>query len=182
MKKFSTLLLIILVACIIGGVYGALHDQLSYTISPEYFTRFKFIQFELSDAREEVLLPHPRWGAAIVGFLATWWMGVPLGLILGLVGLRQDNWRKMWRVSLRAIVITLLVAFFTGIAGLAFGKIYLAEKGVSWWLPDQLADTKNFIAVGSLHNFGYLGGVLGLFAGILYSLRQRKNKPPSLAI
>jgi hypothetical protein len=26
---------------LIAGLYGALHDQLSFTIAPEYFTRFK---------------------------------------------------------------------------------------------------------------------------------------------
>jgi hypothetical protein len=29
----------------LGGIYGVLHDQLTYTIGPEYFTRLKFDQF-----------------------------------------------------------------------------------------------------------------------------------------
>lgn len=49
MKKFLILILIILIAPIIGGLYGILHDQLTYTISPEYYTKFKFYQFGLMD-------------------------------------------------------------------------------------------------------------------------------------
>ncbi|WP_321516153.1 hypothetical protein [Marinifilum fragile] len=45
MKKFLTLLLLILIASMLGGVYGMLHDQITYTISEEYYTKFKFIQF-----------------------------------------------------------------------------------------------------------------------------------------
>ena len=47
MKKFLTLILIVIIAALTGGIYGAIHDQLTYTISPEYYTKFKFIQFEL---------------------------------------------------------------------------------------------------------------------------------------
>mgnify|MGYP001462616172 CR=1 FL=1 len=177
MKKFLTLLLLVIVSCFIGGLYGALHDQLSYTISPEYFTKFKFIQFGLSDATDEAILPRPRIGAAIVGFLAAWWMGVPISLILGLVGLIHDHWRKMLRVTLRAIIVTIGVAFLTGLVGLVIGKVCLGKIGVDWWLPENLIDTSNFIAVGSLHNFSYLGGLTGLIAGIIYSVQQRNRDP-----
>ena len=34
---------------VLAGCYGALHDQISYTISPEYFTKVKFEQFRYAD-------------------------------------------------------------------------------------------------------------------------------------
>ena len=34
-----------LVGAIIAGVYGMLHDQITFSISPEYFTKLKFEQF-----------------------------------------------------------------------------------------------------------------------------------------
>ncbi len=175
MKKFLTLLLIIGLAPIIGGLYGILHDQLTYTISPEYYTKFKFYQFGLMDMGNEAIFPNPRFEVSIVGFMATWWMGLPIGLILGLVGLVHNNNKQMFKVTMKAILITMIVAFVTGLIGLAVGKLYLAEKGVDWWLPENLIDTKNFISVGSMHNFSYLGGLFGLVAGIIYSLKKRKS-------
>jgi hypothetical protein len=37
---------------LIAGVYGILHDQITFTISPEYFTEFKSAQFPYVDFRE----------------------------------------------------------------------------------------------------------------------------------
>jgi len=172
MKRFLILLLIIGLAPLIGGVYGILNDQLTYTISPEYYTKFKFYQFGLIDLVNET---NPRIGVSAVGFLATWWVGLPIGIILGLVGLIHKNTKRMFYISLRAVFVTVVVAFITGLIGLAYGKFYLANTEVNWWLPENLINTKNFIAVGSMHNFSYLGGLTGLIAGVIYSLRQRRK-------
>ena len=173
--KFLTLILIIAIAPIIGGLYGILHDQLTYTISPEYYTKFKFYQFGLMDTGNEAIFPNPRIQVSAVGFMATWWMGLPIGLILGLVGLVHKDSKQMFSVTLKAILMTIVVAFTTGLIGLAYGKFHLANIGVNWRFPDNLIDTKNFIAVGSMHNFSYLGGLTGLIAGIIYSVRQKRK-------
>ena len=66
---------------IVAGAYGALHDQVSYTISPEYFTKLKFEQFAWAD------FGWPRRAfVAQVGFLATWWVGLIAGWALARVG------------------------------------------------------------------------------------------------
>lgn len=175
MKKFLTLGLIISIAPLIGGIYGVLHDQITYTVSPEYYTKFKFYQFGLMDTGNEAIFPNPRIEVSIVGFLATWWMGVPIGIILGLVGLIHKNSRQMFIITLKAFLITVIVAFATGLIGLAFGSLYLADSGVNWWLPENLVDKKSFIAVGSMHNFSYLGGLTGLVAGVIYSTRRKRK-------
>ena len=69
----------------------------------------------------------------------------------------------------------MIVAFATGLLGLAYGSFYLAETGVNWWLPENLLDKKSFISVGSMHNFSYIGGLTGLVAGIIYSTRQKQK-------
>lgn len=179
MKKFFTLGLIISLAPLIGGIYGVFHDQITYTISPEYYTKFKFYQFGLMDIGNEAIFPHPRIEVSIVGFLATWWMGVQIGSILGLVGLIHKDRREMFIITLKAFLVTVGVAFATGLIGLAYGELYLSDVGVNWWLPENLIDKQSFISVGSMHNFSYLGGLIGLGAGIVYSIKQkhRADKP-----
>ena len=175
MKRILLLLLIIGLGPLIGGLYGIIHDQLTYTISPEYYTKFKFYQFGLMDIGNEAIFLNPRLEVSAVGFMATWWMGLPIGLILGLVGLTIKDNKQMFRITLKAFVLTTIVAFITGLIGLAYGKFVLADTGVSWWLPENLINKKNFIAVGSMHNFSYIGGLTGLIAGIIYIIRQRKK-------
>ena len=124
------------------------------------------------DVGNEAIFPHPRFEVSVVGLLATWWMGIPIGIILGLVGLVIKDYRQMFRITMRAFGITIIIAFLTGIIGLFYGKLFLTEAGINWWLPENLIDIKNFIAVGSMHNFSYLGGLTGVIAGIIYIVRQ----------
>lgn len=175
MKKTLTVLLIIILSPIIGGVYGILHDQITYTISPEYYTKFKFYQFGLMDIGNEAIFPNPRIEVSAVGFLATWWMGLPIGLILSLVGLTIKDNKQMFRVVMKAVLITIIVTFITGLIGLIYGKFVLADTELDWSFPDNLIDKKSFIAVGSMHNFSYLGGLIGLIAGMIFILKQRKS-------
>jgi len=176
MRKFLILLVIIGLAPLIGGLYGILNDQLTYTISPEYYTKFKFYQFGFMDMGNEAIFPNPRIEVSAVGFLATWWMGLSIGIILGLVGLIHKNGKQMVYASLKAILVTVIVAFAIGLIGLAYGKFYLANTGVNWWFPENLIDKKNFIAVGSMHNFSYyLGGPIGVITGIICIIRQKRK-------
>jgi hypothetical protein len=176
LKKILTLNQIIVLSAVIGGLYGILHDQLTYTISPEYYTKFKFYQFELTEAGSEAIIPNPRTNVSIVGFLATWWMGLFIGIMLGMLGFIHTDSKQMFKVTMKAMLVTMGVALATGFIGLAYGKLYLAKTGVDWLFPKKLVDKENFIAVGSMHNFSYLGGVAGLLAGSIYSIRQRGKK------
>ena len=180
MKKFLVILLIIVIAPIIGGIYGIINDQFTYTISPEYYTKFKFYQFGFMDIGNEAIFPNPRIEVSAVGFMATWWMGLIIGLILALVGLIHKESKEMFRITLKAIIVTIIITFITGLIGLVYGKFILAVNGVNWWLPENLIDVKNFIAVGSMHNFSYIGGLLGLIAGIIYSIKQKRKRENAL--
>ncbi len=84
MAKFGAFLLFIPLAILTAGAFGAPHDQISFTVSPEYFTKFKFHQFGLLDGSIS-----KRLRAAEVGFLASWWMVIPLGPLVGSAGFIQ---------------------------------------------------------------------------------------------
>ena len=170
-EKFKEYLLAISIAMIIAGIYGVIHDQISFTFSEEYFTKFKFIQFNLSWAYES-----PRLGAALVGFLATWWMGLILCSILGLFGFMLKNPRTMRVSLLQAIGVAVVVTFFTGIGGLIYGYQTVNSETVAsymQWVHPGVTNPVQFIRVGFMHNASYLGGVIGLLAGIIFLITKR---------
>ena len=56
-----------LLGSLVAGVYGIIHDQVTYSISTEYFTRLKFSQFHYANFGFR-----PRVFVGEIGFLATW--------------------------------------------------------------------------------------------------------------
>ena len=185
MNKFIAFILIIIVAPILGGVYGLIHDQLTYTVSTEYYTKFKFIQFGLenwglgqnigTEKLPEIKLLNPRFGAGIVGILATWWVGLFIGVILGFVGLIHKNGKEMFKSTMKAFILTTGIALLTGTIGLGYGKLFLTENLPNWYLPGNLINIDNFIMVGSMHNFSYLGGFIGLIFGVIYTIKKKNE-------
>ena len=171
MKKFLTLIGIIVGGCLVAGLYGILHDQLTYTISPEYYTKFKFYQFGLMEEGKEAIFEFPRLQVSIVGFMATWWMGIPIATVLGLFSLHSDR-KFMIEIALKAFIVIMMIAFLNGLFGLYYGFTHLAHQSKEtfhrWFIPDNLVDFESFIAVGSMHNESYIGGLYGLLGGIAY--------------
>lgn len=183
MKKYQSILLLIIISPIIGGLYGILHDQITYTISPEYYTEFKFYQFGILEEGNEVKIDYPRLEVAKVGFLATWWMGLLIGFILGLISLFKKGNKDFLKTSLKSYFVVILVSLITGISGLLYGKLFLSKNEIDWWLPETLLINKNnFIAVGSMHNFSYFGGLIGLIISATYIIKSKKSNEPKASM
>lgn len=170
MRKFAVFSATIFISILLAGLYGILHDQITYSIAPEYFTKFKYDQFGF----EPQWLGGDRQTVAVIGFLATWWTGMFIGLVLGLTALIFRDHKTMRKALQKAVAITFCFAVATGVFGFFYGRFILTKTGVDWWLPDNLVDKNAFITVGSIHNFSYLGGLLGLVAGIYYLVRLNK--------
>src|SRR5262245_32181747 len=83
-RRLPTMIGIAMLGAVIAGPYGAVHDQISYAISPEYFTKLKFRQFSYANFGWP-----PQLFAAEVGFLATWWVGLLAGWFLARAGLAE---------------------------------------------------------------------------------------------
>jgi hypothetical protein len=180
MKSFftliATLLVLIVIAMLVAGGYGALHDQISYTVGPEYFTQFKYQQFGLVDS------PLPdRVKVAMIGFLASWWMGVPIGLIVGSFGLVHRTIRRMFVRTLQAYGVVLGVTFLSSMAGLSYGWFFASHRVadyMNWYIPDHLHRPDLFLTVGHMHNASYLGGMIGLLAGIAWQCCTGLQRKP----
>ena len=108
-------------------------------------------------------------------------MGFPIGLILGAAGLVLLHEEKYLSNVIQAFGITMGIALTTGIVGLLYGLFFLSVKPASffhsngWFIPEGLVDFKNFIAVGSMHNFSYVGGLSGLIAGVAFLVIKRSK-------
>jgi hypothetical protein len=176
MAKFGLFLLFLPAAMLAAGLFGIVHDQISYTVSQEYFTKFKFIQFGL---RDPVLAERIRVG--IVGFLASWWMGIPLGVLCGAAGFMQRTPSLMGRSLLWSLP---LIAGFTlaiALAGLAYGWLQTGtiERGsyTGWYIPQNVEDLRRFLCAGYMHNAAYLGGALSIPAAWLFHVIFRAYAP-----
>jgi len=169
MRKFGVFTATIFIAIVLAGLYGILHDQITYTISSEYFTKFKYQQFGF----DPTWFGGHRQTVAFIGFLATWWMGLLIGILLGLTGLIFINYRIMKRAITNGIKMTFVTAALFALIGFFWGKYHLVKTGVDWWLPDGLINKNHFIIVGSIHNFSYLGGVAGILLAVTFMIRKR---------
>ncbi len=175
LKKCLVFFLTIAISIVLAGIFGILHDQITYSISHEYYTKFKFYQFGITDSNAAAVFLHPRIEVSIVGWMATWWVGKWIGIVLGAVGLIFSDYKKMFAGILKALAITFITTVIFSVAGFLYGKYHLAISGVDWWLPDNLIDKESFIAVGSIHNLSYLGGAIGLLLAAGYLIWKNKT-------
>jgi hypothetical protein len=170
-QKLAVYIAMVLFGIVLASAYGAIHNQLSYTISPEYFTRFKFIQFDLGWAFD-----HPRAGAAVVGVAATWWFGAALALVLGLFGFLFRTPKEMAQQLGMAYLLVVCVGFLTGLGGLVYAFVTVNAESVAefaHWLPPNVSHPVQFVQAGTMHNSSYLGGIVGLLAAIIFLIVRR---------
>jgi hypothetical protein len=160
---------------VLAGLYGIVHDEITYSISEEYFTKLKFAQFHWADLG----LP-PRAFAAEVGFLATWWVGFFAAWFLARVTVPAFPPGVARRHTLRGFLI---VAAF-GVTALGVGYLLgvwrATGSDLTWWeerfkWPLGIEDLPHFVEVAYIHTAGYLGGLLGLVVAIFYLQRLRKT-------
>jgi hypothetical protein len=168
MLKLALFPILLVAGCIVAGTYGALHDQISYTVSPDYFHALKFQQFDIPVER------HNRIGAAIVGWRASWWMGVLIGVPVLLIGLVHAGWKAYLSHSLIAFAVVALTSFAVGMWALVDATHNITEESVSRSsFPGGVSDKVAFARVGNMHNFSYFGGFVGIVTASLYLIVAR---------
>ena len=170
-SKIGILILTIILTPILAGVYGILHDQISYSISPEYFTKFKFEQFGFVEYGFE----NERATVAIIGFWATWWTGLIIGAVNGIVGLIQSTTKMMRKSIYGATIRTLGIGIGIGLIGIVVGEFIISEIDGNWIIPENVKDKNDFLVVGTMHTFSYIGGLVGLIFGTIYQVRLKKD-------
>jgi hypothetical protein len=150
---------------VIAGGYGMLHDQVTYSISPEYFTRLKFPQFRYADFGLQ-----PRLFVAEVGFLATWWVGFFAAWFIARITVPAFPPPKALRYSLRGFLIILTFAFAACMVGYLLGLLHSSDYRAWEDFGSALGvqDLPSFVRVAYIHNASYLGGLVGLIVALIH--------------
>lgn len=97
-----------LVGCLIFGSYGAIQDQITFSISQEYFTALKFDQFAWAHQGFE----NPRWFVAVIGFIAAGGGGAISGWVLARIAISSGKpisvrgvMRDFWLCPVGALIL-----------------------------------------------------------------------------
>jgi hypothetical protein len=159
---------ITLIGGLIGGIYGALHDLFTYSISSEYFTRLKFDQFSHVDMG----FP-PRLFAAQIGFIAAGAVGLAAGWFVARTVVPIWPARVAFSKAMRAFLMMILIAA----AAAAAGNLIGLKTGVGGMLWNDLcesldvSDAPAFLRVALIHTAGYVGALAGLVLAIIHLRR-----------
>ena len=168
MVKLALVPVLFVIACLFAGIYGAVHNQISYTVAPEYFTRYKFHQFRIDED-----IPQ-RIGAAIVGWKAAWWMGIVIGIVLIPMGLLiRGNANYFWGM-IRVFGVVAITTLIVGLAALVMAFVVVDAETVGEFTRygNEIVDDAAFARAGTMHNFSYLGGLIGIITGAVAIYRQ----------
>lgn len=159
------------VGALISGVYGICHDQLTYTLSPEYFTRFKSEQFRYADFG----FPE-RIFVAEIGFLATWWVGFFVGWFLA--GIAVPAWpaKVAWKKVELGFAFVGMLSLAAGVVGyfVSPAKDEIRNYWVEMCGELGVVDITAFTTVGYIHTAGYLGGLIGVVMVAIALMRQER--------
>ena len=168
MSKPLVLALLAGVSMVVAGLYGALHNQLSYSVGSSYFHDFKFAQFGITESMQN------RLGASLVGWRASWWMGLLAGMpafLLGFMILRRPQ--RLLAAGLGAIGAVIITVLLFSMGGLMLGMM-APQYASSLPLPDGISDTESFLRAALMHEASYYGGFVGILVALFSIWQARK--------
>lgn len=162
---------IIISTLIVAISYGIIHDMITAHLCVEYFT---IGHPKIIESESPVLL------ALIWGIIATWWVGLPMGLLIaGFSQLGKKpklEYREVMKLIIRLILMMFGIALFAGVVGYFLTElnvIHLVSR-----LAEQMDSTNHskFLATGWAHTSSYLSGIIGTFIVCRIIYKRRKER------
>jgi hypothetical protein len=154
------------IGSLFGGLYGIVHDQLTYSISREYFTKLKFDQFSYLNFGfpERVLVGE-------IGFLATAGVGFIMGWFLARWFLPRLPYESARRAIYKAFIFIVLSGMIIALIAWLYGIAAEPSLNLNGWSYNLkylgISDGWAFVRVAYIHYGGYLGGLIGLIISII---------------
>ena len=163
----------IVALCIVASaVYGIVHDQVTARVCLEYFSVYHPDVFHTQS---------PTLLALGWGILATWWVGLILGILLAISARAgsspKASARDLMPKVLRLLIIMAVCALSAGISGYflqGFGMEYYATD-----IPKQIRHS--FYADLWAHSMSYLSGLAGGIILCVITWRERSQAINSIA-
>ena len=116
----------------------------------------------------------PRVGVAKVGILNTWSYSLVISIVLALAGLIHANTKKTIQYTTQSFFIAIAFAFISGITGWLIAYFFSIQDFDNLKLPQNIDDGKPFKTVQLIHNFSYMGGIIGMLIGLGWQFYKRK--------
>jgi len=160
-KLLGPMLQISLVCSLVAGLYGVIHDQVTFTISNEYFTKLKYKQFHYLqfDGNDRLKI-------SAIGFFATFWVGFFFGWLLSRWYLPYCSLSVGRKKIFKSSLIVLLTSALFAVVGSVFALFRDSTSDYSNWIcvfnTYDIESTQNFVHVAYIHNASYLGALVGL--------------------
>jgi hypothetical protein len=163
--RFVAIILLCIAAAVI---YGVVHDQITARICVEYFT----IGHPPVFGTDDPTLLGLGWGV-----IATWWVGLMMGVPLALCS-RIGSWPRLsakelvrpLAIMLAVVAVLALIAGVVGHLAATRGWVWLLEPMASRVPPDLHVA---FLTDLWAHLASYIGGFLGGIALCVYALVRR---------
>jgi hypothetical protein len=151
-------------------IYGIVHDQITVRIYPPYFTVF---HPRLIDSQDPTTI------GLLWGFIATWWVGLALGIAVAISSQSGEGVRFPTRKLIKPVLVLL---GSIGLCAAGAGSFsYVDGYALSEWRMNGVEVTgnypllRNFTAVLVTHNASYAFGFLGGIVLCAWILAQRKK-------
>jgi len=158
----------IIVFCVAAAVtYGILHDMVTANVCVEYFT----VAHPPVFPTENPFLLALGWGV-----IATWWVGLPLGILLAAtaqIGPRPVPLADLRRRILLVMVVSAGAALVSGITGFALGLLGKFPLTLGWNEIIPPSRQARFAFDAWAHLASYSVGALGGLALVVITAASR---------
>ena len=169
-------ILIVIISIILASIFGAIHNQISYSVSSEFFQSFLFGNFGTGDWN----INNHRIEASIVGILGSYWVGLILGIIYLIIFLFIDT-NNNFKYIFKALLINLLLSLIGSILGYLVAHFFVSIESSDIRMDFGVNHPQNYIEAAYMHEGSYYGGILGLLFGVAYLISQN-NKYKNIKI
>lgn len=173
-NRFMQALAIVALSILAAVCYGIVHDQITARVCVEYFT-----------IGHPQVLTVPTDSPTVLGFvwgvIATWWVGLGLGVPLALAARVGARPKKSVRQLIRPLFVLMAVAGMLALCAGIVGYVAASRDWVALYGPlgrrvPQEAHAR-FIADLFAHNMSYAIGALGGIVLIVRTWRSRRIAP-----
>lgn len=168
-RKILYCFLIILVGTLVSGLFGLLHDHLTFSLSPEFYAVLRFPELGIQWSQNNF------WNVSKVGIINSAETGFFLSISVALCSLIQLDYKTMFKVAMRCVAIIILtISVFAILACLSATFFPFKDRSYEM-IPDNIVDPNSFLMVLRIHNFTYFGSIIGMLISAGYQFNYKYN-------